>query len=249
MSEPDSLNWDIYPAFEDIRIDSGYTTIMGLRSDPIERLPELFEICKKEFPKSTFIQSDYAPEIIIKNSHVVATASVCYNCITVKVHESSQILKKILENFFVNDNVLDIEDEFFVEINHEESLVDFKKNNLSAKSKSGYGKYLDENELFTFLKFYSNKVHVADMLIGYQASEMDECTATILMFEVFSEYQRTGLGKDIMSETECLILKQGFSKLRLENTQSMEFWIKLGYDIDIDEGEKYLDPFECDDDD
>jgi len=106
MSEDDSLNWDSYPSFDDIHADSKHTVIVGLRSDPIEKMYGLFEMCKKEFPKSNFIGTDYIPEIIIKKSNTIATASICYNCITVRMHEFSEILKKTLEDFFLLEYIM-----------------------------------------------------------------------------------------------------------------------------------------------
>lgn len=43
------------------------------------------------------------------------------------------------------------------------------------------------------------------------------------------------------------MFNEGFVNLHLDNTQSIEFWGKLGYEIDIDEGDKDLTDLMFDD--
>lgn len=243
MSTSDSLNWEIYPAFKDVQTDSRITIIIGVKGEPLEIIPKLFEKCKVEFTNSEIEESEYSKKIIIKNSTDIAIASTHYNCITVRFYEKSKKLEEILGTMFHDESY------FFAEVHHGEETIRFQNSRLSTISKAGYADHLGENELVTFLKFFHDNVHVADMIIGYTASEMGVCSVTIWMFEVFSEFQGKGFGKEIISKMECRAYDQGFLKMRIENTQSMGFWKKLEYFIDIDEGEKDINPFECDDDD
>jgi GNAT superfamily N-acetyltransferase len=61
------------------------------------------------------------------------------------------------------------------------------------------------------------------------------------MLEVLEEYRNRGLGKKILKWVENLAQKQGFDRIWASDTTSMYFWQTNGYDIDIDEGLKYLD--------
>ena len=74
----------------------------------------------------------------------------------------------------------------------------------------------------------------------YRDFEMAETCPTISKFEVAVGMKGKGYGKKIIHAIEEMLRDQGFNKLWLEQTESMGFWRKMGYEIDIDEGWKYL---------
>jgi|GEM_PF-5030438 GNAT superfamily N-acetyltransferase len=243
MSDVETLNWESYPNFHNIQTDSGFTVLIGRHGDDAdEQVTQLYEKCKKYFPNSTFREVEYRPEIIIQNRDKIANITTTYNCIRVRFFTESKQLQEILYEECLEDS------KFFVEIPHKEISHEFKKTSITAISKTGYQFHQDETELFSFWKFSLNGAMVAEMLMNYCAHEMGECTATILLFEVIPEFRNKGLGKKIISEIECFVFKEGFVNLRLDNTQSMEFWEKLGYEIDLDEGDKDLTDLMLDDD-
>ena len=93
----------------------------------------------------------------------------------------------------------------------------------------------------TYFEFYLNKKLIAKMSMVYYDWEMHEAGPTIEKFEVAVGIRGKGYGEKIIKTIEERLAIQGFSKLWLEKTFSEGFWKKLGYEIDIDEGYKYLE--------
>lgn len=194
MSDIDTLNWEIYPNFDDIQTDSGFTILIGRHEDDAdEQISQLYEKCKKYFPNSTFQEIEYCPEIIIQDQNKIANITTTYNCIRARFFAESQQLREILYEEYLEDN------KFFVEIPHKEINHKFKTG-ISAVSKSGYHLHQEEIELFSFWRFSFDGLLIAEMLMNYCAHEMGQCTATILLFEVFPEFRNKGLGKKLFQK-------------------------------------------------
>ncbi|MHB8568495.1 MAG: GNAT family N-acetyltransferase [Nitrososphaerales archaeon] len=92
----------------------------------------------------------------------------------------------------------------------------------------------------TFCNFRLQKKLIAKALLGYVDGEMEKNAPTIIMMEVLKEYQNKGFGTKILKWIETDATKQGFDRIWASDTQSLYFWKKRGYEIDIDEGVKYL---------
>ncbi|QLH08820.1 hypothetical protein DSQ19_04375 [Candidatus Nitrosotenuis sp. DW1] len=131
-------------------------------------------------------------------------------------------------------------------ISKEQSL---KSKNFVVKSRSGLHESSDNLTPYSYFRLFENNTLIAEALLEYFNGEMGEFEPTILLIEVDSKYREKGIGKKFLQFIECEMVRCGFAKIWSSDTQTMDFWEKMGYDIDIDEGEKYLDSSECDDDD
>ena len=129
----------------------------------------------------------------------------------------------------------------FGEINHSEEKFFIWKSKLNVSVRTGVSKNSKDWLPYSFWNIYQGNNFVSKALIGFNAIEMCDSAPTILMFEVFPNYRRKGFGEKIIRGIEYYMYDYGFAKIRLENTKAIPFWKKLGYEIDIDEGEKYLD--------
>jgi len=64
--------------------------------------------------------------------------------------------------------------------------------------------------------------------------------STLLMFEIEEDFRGMSHGKALLDFIENKMREFGFSTLYLADTRSMDFWRKMGYKIDLDEGWKEL---------
>ena len=80
--------------------------------------------------------------------------------------------------------------------------------------------------------------------MDYTNSEMDDVNPTIEDFEIEEEMQGKGYKKMIVRAIEKRLGLQGFSKIWLTNyigyPPPSDFWLKIGYKFDIDEGYRSL---------
>ena len=96
----------------------------------------------------------------------------------------------------------------------------------------------------TDYEFYLDKKLIAKFTMHYKNSEMDDVNPTIEDFEIEEEMQRKGYKKMIVRAIEKRLGRQGFSKIWLTNyigyPPPSDFWLKIGYKFDIDEGYRSL---------
>ena len=96
----------------------------------------------------------------------------------------------------------------------------------------------------TDYEFYLDKKLVAKFTMHYKNSEMDDVNPTIEDFEIEKEMQGKGYKKMIVRAIEKRLGRQGFSKIWLTNyigyPPPSDFWLKIGYKFDIDEGSRSL---------
>ena len=106
--------------------------------------------------------------------------------------------------------------------------------------------YDKEAELLpgTDYEFYLDKKLIAKFTMDYKNSEMDDVNPTIEDFEIEEEMQGKGYKKMIVRAIEKRLGRQGFSKIWLTNyigyPPPSDFWLKIGYKFDIDEGYRSL---------
>ena len=100
--------------------------------------------------------------------------------------------------------------------------------------------YAQDAELVpgTDYEFYLDKKLIAQFTMYYLNSEMDDVNPTIEDFEVNNESYKEIIVRGIEERVE----RQGFEKIWLTNyigyPPETDFWCKMGYEFDIDEGYK-----------
>jgi len=98
----------------------------------------------------------------------------------------------------------------------------------------------------TNYKFYHDKKQVATMFLGYWNEEMTDVNPTIHSFDVEGEGEE--YKKMIIRGVEERLGKQGFKKIWITNyigyPPPSDFWRKMGYKFDIDEGCKSLKKYQ-----
>jgi len=245
--ESEELGWENYTKFEDIVPNGNSTHIIRLRDHEIvekeiNKIRQDFE--NKEF-QTEYFTAKYEWDFlkIFSDKKEIAIVFRLENCLSVKLYKT-KFEKQLEEYFFENYGE---EAEFFGEVNHIEETIKLKNSKISAKIRTGNLKKDSSWEPSSFLNFYINGDHIGKALIRFHASEMNDCGPTIMMFEIFPEFRHQGYGSEIMYGIEYYMFWKNFSLMRLDNTKTIPFWVNLGYDIDIDEGEKYLDPFDYED--
>ena len=150
--------------------------------------------------------------------------------------------RDILEKSFVDkfgDDAL-----FIVTVPHIEERINLQDSEISMISRTG----LTDDSLFeleSFWKFFVSGKYIGKALIRFHAQEMNECAPTVVLFEIFPEFKRRGFGTCVMFEIEKYMQWCGFDIMRIGNILANEFWKGLGYDIDLDEGEKSLEHLDC----
>jgi len=235
------ITWKNYPSFQDIVPNKQSTLIMTFGNYDISK--NVFEELKSGLGNNEistkFYEDKYGNEFlgIYYQKDKIATLFQSYNCIitTLSMSTKKEYLRTYLEDTYFDE--LDSS----VEIQHKNEKFMLRDSDITVKSRTGLIKNNSESEPKSFWKFYQNDKLVSKALIGFNASEMDDCAPTIIMFDVGKRYRRKGLGKKIILGIEYEIHQLGFHNIRLEDTRATPFWRDLGYDIDIDEGEKSLD--------
>jgi GNAT superfamily N-acetyltransferase len=238
----EKLAWKGYPSFDDIIIDETSTLFINLGCDASqEAFTHLQSWAAKNYPQSKLLKGEYDNDSFrIINKSDVAISFCVNNCLVVRFLNPD--LKTELYNYL--EKTYSLGSESFVEIKHIEEKFSIWNSKMKVISRTGVIK--DEKDWlpYSFWKIYKGKNFISRALIGFRALEMSECAPTILMFDVMPKFRRKGFGREIVTGIEYYMCENGCTKLRLENTKAILFWQKLGYDIDIDEGEKYLDWFD-----
>ena len=150
-------------------------------------------------------------------------------------------LRNYLEEQYTDEVLL------FGEIEHLEEEFKLKKSKISVSVRTGNMVGDSMGEPNSFWNFYHDGKYIGKALIQFQAPEVNECAPTLVMFEVFPNFRSQGFGGQMVQGIECYMQNHNFQKMRLENTKAVPFWRNLGYDIDIDEGEKILASLDCED--
>ena len=151
---------------------------------------------------------------------------------------SRNILKELFVDKFGDGSI------FIGTMPHIEERFQIRDSEISIMSRTG----LTDDSLFeleSFWKFFLHDKYIGKALIRFHAEEMSECAPTVILFEIFPEFRRQDFGADVMCGIEKYMQKHGFGIIRIENTLVNEFWKRLGYEIDIDEGEKSLEHLDC----
>ncbi len=121
---------------------------------------------------------------------------------------------------------------------------DLRKRKLTVHELTGMTQAsLNESEILpaTFYVLKMSGLRIGKALLEYYNSEMVESGPTIILIEILKEYQGRGYGKIFLDFIEQHACDSGFLRIWASDTNSMWFWEKAGYDIDIDEGVKWLE--------
>ena len=186
----------------------------------------------------TVKDSEHKYEISSRDK-TIATAETWEDCIVFRISKDD-----VMTPYF--DMIRDYFEERFVDtavVRHGEDEFPIHGTKVVAKSWTWCCNLSDAIILpKTLFKFYLGKKLIAKMYMLYTDFEMDETGPTVSKFEVAAGMKGKGYGKKIIHTIEERLMNQGFAKLWLEDTKSVGFWRKMGYEIDIDEGWKYLLP-------
>jgi GNAT superfamily N-acetyltransferase len=231
------LQWDkkYLENFEDKIIDNNVLTSFFFDPD----ITALIDWAKKKSMTIKDLETDYlspAYEISMANKTIAhAGLSVDEDCIIFRISEDDVASTgyNMIKNYFEERLI------FPAEVNHGKEEFSIHDTKIIAKSWTWDDTPITYQPT-AFFKFYLDKKLIAKMYMLYRDFEMAETCPTISKFEVAVGMKGKGYGKKIIHAIEERLIDQGFNKLWLEQTESMGFWRKMGYEIDIDEGWKYL---------
>ncbi len=237
--EDAELGWVIYPEYEDIFPNGHSTIFIALRNTDsvkreISKLQEKFESIKFQTSILKSETNDYLEILLDKQK--IAIISRLENCIEVK-------LLNIKYDQRVRDCLVDTDldkEKFFGEIKHVEDKIKIKDSGICSQIRTGTLKNESCVEPQSFWNFYFNGKQIGKALIRFHAELSKDCAPTIIMFEVFEDFRRKGLGRKMVKGIEDYMRKSNFSKIRIDNIRAEHFWSNLGYDIKRDDGEKKL---------
>lgn len=245
MSEIDGLNWDLYPKYDQIVINSKLSTqIFAFESE----IAELVYGNLIPFLKSNNYDIDESEDeikratISIQNTQF-GIIEPAYSWLIVR---SDDRLHRIVTDFIYKKYEEEIRSSGIIE--HTENTRILKKRKYRIRFRSGNHESSDDLTPYTFFELYHNDQLLAKAILKYYNGEMNEFEPTILLIEVQEDSRGQGIGEYFLRFIECQLSKWGFYSIWSSDTKSMGFWKKMGYDIDIDEGLKGLDPLDCDED-
>ena len=231
------LQWDkkYLENFEDKIIDNNVLTSFFFDND----ITALIDWAKKKSMTIKDLETDWlgaAYEISMTNKTTAhAGLSIDEDCIIFRISEDDVASTgyNMIKNYFEERLI------FPAEVNHGKEEFSIHDTKIIAKSWTWDDTPITYQPT-AFFKFYLDKKLIAKMYMLYRDFEMAETCPTISKFEVAVGMKGKGYGKKIIHAIEERLIDQGFNKLWLEQTESMGFWRKMGYEIDIDEGWKYL---------
>lgn len=235
------LNWDAYPTFDKIHTSKQVTLFIAEQSldYDLDRIQN--EINEMAF-ESEIITNEDAYEYIrvLYNTNDTAIVYFLDNGLVVRFENlaSRDILKESFVEKFGDDSL------FIVTVPHTEERLLSSDSEISMIYRTG----LTDDSLFeleSFWKFFVSGKYIGKALIRFHDVDMNDCAPTVVLFEIFPEFKRQGFGTRVMFEIEKYMQWCGFSIMRIQYTSANEFWKGLGYDIDIDEGEKSLEYLDC----
>ena len=239
--EDTELNWDAYPTFDKIHTGKQVTLFIAEQSLNYDLDRVQNEIKAMGFESKIIAGGDKYEHIrVLYNTNDTAIVYFLDNGLVVRFENlaSRDILKELFVDKFGDDAL------FIVTMSHTEERIHMKDSEIRMISRTGLA---DDSlfELESFWKFFVNDKYIGKALIRFHAEEMNDCAPTVVLFEVFPEFKRRGFWTCVMFEIEKYMQWCGFSIMRIENILANEFWKGLGYDIDLDEGEKSLECLDC----
>jgi len=247
-----SLGWKSYTSLREITSDGNMVTFVSeLEDEPtmkdtlsrfrdvlIKNGLEIQEVkSSADYPDCLAARKENTIKIVFNETDWKSITVTCFD------NDSAQMISKFFDDLYSASDVFPV---FVAQIKHENASFTLKRTKLKGFLRTGVLRS-ETNDLSrflypeTFLTFWLGREIVAKVLLGYHNGEMNESVASIVMLEVLEEYRNRGLGKKILKWVENLAQKQGFDRIWASDTTSMYFWQTNGYDIDIDEGLKYLD--------
>ena len=235
------LNWDAYPTFDTIHTSKQVTLFIAEQSlnYDLDRVQNGIKAMGFE-SEITAGEDEYEYIRVLYNTNDTAIVYFLDNGLVVRFENLQR--RDILEKSFVDkfgDDAL-----FIVTVPHIEERINLQDSEISMISRTG----LTDDSLFeleSFWKFFVSGKYIGKALIRFHAQEMNECAPTVVLFEIFPEFKRRGFGTCVMFEIEKYMQWCGFDIMRIGNILANEFWKGLGYDIDLDEGEKSLEHLDC----
>lgn len=247
MSEFDALNWDLYPKYDEIVTDPEVSTsIFAFESEIAEPVYEKtiqFLKTKGYHVNEELIESVIKRSSIFLQNKQVGLLEPAYSWLILRTNsELDQLIRDfIYENY---------EDEIRSagNVRHEEDEKKLKKNAYRVKFRSGVHESHDNLTPYTFFELHRKNELLAKAILEYYNGEMSEFEPTILLIEVREDIQQKGIGSYLLRFIECQLSRWGFYTIWSSDTKNMGFWEKMGYEIDIDEGVKGIDPLDCDED-
>lgn len=227
----------MYPQYEQVEINPKLSTLLitlkhdisdKIMSEFVESIKENYEI-KDESPDG---ESRYT--LIYDSNSIYATISTMFNFLFARFHYK-------LENRFVRYVTSHFNEEIkeIVSIVHIEQIKELELD-LQIKYRSGTNPAKDDLTPYSYFILFKKNEIVGKALLEYFNYEMGELAPTIIMIEIDANQRGLGLGKKFLNLIEIEMMNLGFSKIWSSDTQSVEFWRKMGYEIDIDEGWKFL---------
>lgn len=139
-----------------------------------------------------------------------------------------------------------LETPFIAELPHKKRKFELKKHAIMGLSLTGITTKTESIlDLFpyTYYELKKGRKIIGKAILSYYNHEMDDCAPVIKLFEIIEEYSGYGIGTKLLQIIEEDAYDSGFDRIWASDTKSVEFWMKAGYEIDIDEGFKSLEEF------
>ena len=241
VMEDVSLNWGKYTTFDKICPSKQTTLFIAQQSVNYDLVRVQNGIREMGFESKIITDGDGNEYIrVLHKTRDTAMVYFLENGLVIRFEDltSRDILKESFVDKFGDSSI------FIGTMPHIEERFQIRDSEINIISKTG----LTDDSLFeleSFWKFFLNDKYIGKALIRFHAEDMNDCAPTVILFEIFPEFRRQGFGTDVMCGIEEYMWKHGFSIMRIENTHANEFWKRLGYEIDLDEGEKILEPLDC----
>lgn len=237
-----NLNWKGYAKYSDILADNNSTHFIY----PFEQEPEQlfinFEnwLLSKSYGIKHYSTDTYDKllQFFSNTDSPIGLAFVVSNCLVIRFFDKK--LQVEIENYFVNNDAVDS----YGEVEHK--IEKFAVNGRDIIGSCKTGVLSSDIDLLpnTFMYFRKGRHVIGKALLDYFATEIGDCIPTIKMIEINESSRGQKLGQAILSSIEKWVYDNGFTRIRSEDLRSYGFWRKMGYEIDLDEGEKYLDKFD-----
>lgn len=250
MSEEWTLRWEIYPKREHLEVNPGMSTLFCFCDDgeAIKTAMSRIErwLKKSHYEVEAFWPDAYLDEYTVQvkkatkvAEKIIVVPAWCDDAIIIRISESDiyDKLKGPIYKDFGNDIV------WVASVNH-------TKTSFALEGFEGKGTMLvgtldrpEENQLHLY-KFYEFRVGrklAAKALVNYVNGEMAETGPTIEMLEVRKSWQGKGIARKLLKKIEEDAKYEGFIKIwSSDDRLAMDFWEHMGYEMDLDEGYKWL---------
>ena len=237
FENPITLSWECYTSFEEIKPDHSITTYFLYPKNELD--DSILNDCKSWFDKIGYFThlnfEQYQLDIldVSKNNEKIGILYSSMGCLIIR-----QLSKEdsLASNFIKNNNICKLNS--IAKVPHIETEENVE--NYSIRHRTGI--FDDDLELlprtFFHLK-YGNQL-LGRALVEYIEGEFGVMSSTLLMFEIEEDFRGMSHGRTLLNFIENKMREFGFDTLYLADTRSMDFWRRMGYEIDIDEGWKDL---------